>query len=154
MLTRILILAALLAVAGERGESPLEAEFVRQRAHLVSLAGSTSEEACSGTGLIVYLQGEHVRHLDWSIEMSTQFIRRQYFFSGSLAGLVIETVHAKLGSEDEPLPAPRLVSVTRYPLDGNSDMAREKEFREHAEFLMHDFRQHRTEFMPVTPNDI
>ena len=154
MLTRILILSALLAATGARAESPLESEFTRQRAQFVSLIGSTSEESCSGTGLVVYLEGEHVRHLDWTIEMSTQFIRRQYFFSGSVPELVIETVHAKLGPEAEPLPAPRLISVTRYPLDGSSEAAREKEFRAQAEFVLSDFRQHRTEFMSVPPNNI
>src|SRR5918992_2391199 len=93
------------------GESPLESRFARERAALVCYDGPMSEPSCGGGGMLVYLSGDKVRHLDWSVETSTRFIRRQFYFADSFPALVVETIHAKFNQRGEPLPDPRFVSA-------------------------------------------
>jgi hypothetical protein len=96
--------------------------------------------------LSVYLSGQQVRHLDWTIETSTQFIRRQYYFDGAIPRLVVETIHAKFGSQAEPLSKPRLLSTEPYRLDAPQPNTRQKELRDHAKFLIDDFNKRRKDF--------
>ena len=153
MLKRGVIVFVCLVVAsgGSRAtESPIDSEFARERERLAALVGPTSEQSCDGTELIVYLEGQQVRHLYWSIAMSTQLVRRQYFFSGSSPALIIEKIQAKLGPDAEPLVTPQFMSVRHYPIGSASDRGREKEFRDHAAFLLRDFGEHRSGFTPIT----
>jgi hypothetical protein len=140
---------ATLSACASADDSSLQSRFTRERAKLSCFEGPTSEQSCSGTGLAVFLHGEQVRHLDWTIEMSTQFIRRQFYFDGVSPRLVVETIHAKRDSTGEHLAKPRLLSTARYRLDTPKPNAQEKEFLEHAKFLMDDFKKHRKEFTRV-----
>jgi hypothetical protein len=154
MLTRLLLALVfflLLTSGSHAAESPLESEFKRERERLVALVGPTSEQSCDGTELVVYLEGEQVRHLDWSMATSSQLIRRQYFFRGSLPIMVIETIHGKRGPDAELLTVPRFISISQYPMNSASPSPPEKEFREHAELLLRDFHEHRDEFKPAPP---
>ena len=137
--------ATLPACAGT-SDSSLQSGFTRERATLSCFEGPTSEPSCSGTGLAVYLSGDTVRHLDWTIETSTRFIRRQYYFDGTSPRLVVETIHAKLDSHAEQLAKPRLLSTEQYRLDAPQPNAHQKELLDHAKFLMDDFKKHRKDF--------
>jgi hypothetical protein len=141
----ILLLLAVFSGCAHAGDS-LESRFARERASLFRVEGTTSEESCGGTGLAVYLRGEQVRHLDWTIEASREFIRRQYYFDGSTPRLALETIHAKFDSHAEPLSKPRLISRQRYRLDTATPTEHEKQLRAHAAFLLQDFYQHRQDF--------
>jgi hypothetical protein len=129
-------------------KSSLEQQFAQQREGFTCVEGPTTEPSCSGTGMTIYLRGDHVGHLDWTIEMSRRYVRRQYYFRGSTPVLVVETVHAKLDAQANPLEEPRLLSVTRYRLGDAGHNSRRKDFLEHVEFLLRDFREHRAEFTP------
>jgi hypothetical protein len=132
-----------------RGDtSAIEREFAGERGALTCVNGSTNEPSCGGTDMDVYLRGDEVRKLDWWVEMSNKWVREEYFFAASRPVLVIETVERKYDSHGEPLPKPELVSRKGYHLDQAADSARVKEFLEHAEFLLRDFREHRSNFGP------
>jgi hypothetical protein len=147
--TRIsLLLTLLLTYSGLAAESQFERECASERTALTCVNGSTSEASCGGTDMDVYLRGDEVRKLDWWVEKSNQWVREQYFFRDSVPVFVIETVEAKYDSHAEPLLKPRLVSTKRYRLDGATQSKRRKEFVEHAEFLLRDFREHRSDFTP------
>jgi hypothetical protein len=103
--------------------------------------------------MAVYLRGDQIQCLDWTVEMSTKFIREQYYFRRSVPVLVVETIHGKLDAEANQLKSPKLLSVTRYHLDDVGQSNRRKEFLEHAEFLVRDFHDHRSDFTPCShPN--
>jgi hypothetical protein len=143
----IVTLAAIVLVSALRADtSAIEREFARERGALMCVNGSTNEPSCGGTDMDVYLRGDEVRKLDWWVEMSNKWVREEYFFRGSQPLLVIETVEKKYDSHGELLPKPQLVSRTRYRLDPAASGKRVKEFREHAEFLLRDFREHRSTF--------
>jgi hypothetical protein len=142
----LLLFLATLSACVIDDASRLESRFSRERTTLTRFEGPTSEQSCSGAALSVYLRGQQVRHLDWSVETSTQFIRRQYFFDGAIPGLVVETIHARLDSHAEPLNKPHLLSTERYQLNAPQASTREKELRDHAKFLIDDFNKHRKEF--------
>lgn len=129
-------------------ESNIEQEFARERKGFSCFEGSTDEPSCSGAGMRVYLRGARAVALDWTVEMSTKYVRQQYYFRDSLPVLVVETIHAKLDAEANVLSKPRLLSVTRYRLDYGNATMRSKEFLEHVEFLLRDFHEHRAEFTP------
>jgi len=128
--------------------STVERDFARERKTLACVNGSTDEPSCGGTDLDVYLRGDEVCHLDWWVEMSNKWVREEYFFRDARLVLVIETVKKKYNSHGEILPKPQLVSRTRYRLDEAVRSARRKEFLEHADFLLRDFREHRSAFTP------
>ena len=142
----LVLLFSALSACVNAGDSAQESRFSRERAALTRYEGPTSEQSCSGTGLSVYLSGEQVRHLDWTIETSTRFIRRQYYFDGTSPRLVVETIHAKFDAHAEPLTTPRLLSTERYRLDATPSTTYQKELLDHAKFLMDDFKKHRKEF--------
>ena len=96
----------------------------------------------------LYLRGDAVRKLDWWVEKSNQWVHEEYFFRGTQPVLVIETVEKKYDSHGELLSKPQLVSRTRYRLDDAGGDARRKEFLDHIEFLLQDFREHRSTFTP------
>ncbi len=96
--------------------------------------------------MAVYLSGDSIRHLDWTMETSTRLMRRQYYFDGAAPCLVVETIHEKFDARAEPLTEPRLVSTRSCRLDASSPPACRREFLDHAEFLMNEFRSHRKEF--------
>jgi hypothetical protein len=147
--TILAICFATLSACASTGDSSLRSRFTRERATLSCFEGPTSEPSCSGTGLAVFLSGEQVRHLDWTIEMSTRFIRRQYYFDGTSPRLVVETIHAKFAAQAELLAKPRLLSTEHYRLDAPQPNAHQKELLDHAKFLMDDFKKHRKEFTRV-----
>ena len=151
-MNRAIIALAFSALSGcvSAGGLPLESRFSHDRAAFTCFEGPTSEPSCSGTGLSVYLSGEQVRHLDWTIETSTRLIRRQYYFDGTSPRLVVETIHAKLDANAEPLAKPRLLSTEHYRLDAPQPTKHQKELLEHAKFLMDDFKKHRKEFSRAT----
>jgi len=97
----------------------------------------------------VYLRGEQVCHLDWTIETSRKFIRRQYYFDGNSPLLVVETIHAKFDAQAEPLSKPRLLSTKHYRLDATLPTMYQKELLDHAKFLMEDFQKNRKDFTRV-----
>jgi hypothetical protein len=147
-----LLFSALSACVGT-GDSVQSARFPRERSTLARYDGPTSEPSCGGAALSVYLRGEQVRHLDWTIETSTRLIRRQYYFDGTSPRLVVETIHARLDAHGDPLANPRLLSTARYPLDGAPSTKPQKEFLDHARFLVDDFKKHRKDFSRATnPN--
>lgn len=113
------------------------------------MEGPTSEQSCSGTGMGVYLRGDQIRHLDWTIETSRKFIRRQYYFDGPSPRLVVETIHAKLDEQAERLVNPRLLSIEHYRLDATQPTAYQKELLEHARFLIGDFQKNKKDFRLV-----
>jgi hypothetical protein len=148
---RVLIatLSTSLFVSSLRSDtSASEPAFARERSTLTCMNGPTDEPSCGGTDMDVYLRGEEVRKLDWWVEMSNKWVREEYFFSGSQPVLVIETIEKKYDSHGELLSKPELVSRQRYRLDQVADNARAKKFLEHAQFLLHDFQKHRSEFSP------
>ena len=151
--TFLTICFATLSACVSVGDSPLESRFSRERARLSCFEGPTSEPSCSGTGLTVFLSGGRVRHLDWTIETSTQFIRRQYYFDGASPRLVVETIHARLDAHAEPLAKPRLLSTEHYRLDAPRPAARQQELIDHATFLIDDFKKHRKDFSQVKPRN-
>ena len=151
--TVLAICLATLSACASGGDSSLQSRFNREVATLTCFEGPTSEASCSGTALAVFLRGEQVRHLDWSIEMSSRFIRREYYFDSASPRLVIETAHAKFDAQGELLAKPRLLSTEQYQLDGIQPNAHQKELLDHAVFLMDDFKKNRKEFTLVkTPN--
>src|ERR1044071_9497899 len=129
-------------------ESSIEREFAGRQKSLTCIEGPTDEPSCSGAGLGVYLRGDQIQQLDWTVEMSTKFVRQQLYFRDSQPVLVVETIHAKLDDQANRLKTPKLLSVTRYSLTPVRLGKREKEFLEHAEFLIHYFREHRSGFSP------
>jgi hypothetical protein len=134
-------------------ESLIERRFADERKSLTCFEGPTNEPSCSGTGMAVYLRGDEIQCLDWTVEMSTKFIREQYYFRGSVPVLVIETIHAKLDAEANQLKKPKLLSVMRYRLDDAGHTKRRKGFLEHAEFLIREFHDHRSRLTPCShPN--
>ncbi len=117
--------------------------------------GATLEQSCGGTGLIVTLRGEQVLHLDWTIETSRKFIRREYDFEGGTARRVVETEFAKHEDQGEYSPAnPRLVFKRRIDLTGAHPGKHAQELIEHAQYLVQEFQQRRSEFSQsaVPPN--
>jgi hypothetical protein len=144
----VLIAFALVQQPAAATESSLEQQFVQRREGFTCVEGPTNEQSCSGTGMTVYLRGDSVQHLDWTIEMSTKYIRQQYYFRGSAPVLVVETIQAKFDAQANRLEEPRLLSVTRYRLDDAGHGKRRKELLEHADFLLRDFHEHRAEFSP------
>jgi hypothetical protein len=148
--THILFLVAVLVVSHgtSAAKSSIEREFVAQQKSLTCVEAPTDEPSCSGAAVDVYLRGDRIQHLDWTLEMSTKFVRQQFYFHGSQPVLVVETIHAKLDDQANPLKTPKLLSVTRYALGGAKPGKRGKELLEHAEFLIHYFREHRSDFRP------
>lgn len=137
-------LCTAVAVAAPEGKAPLS-----------YYQGATSEQSCGGTGLIVSLRGEQVVHLDWTIETSRNFIRREYEFASGIARRVVETEFAKHDDQGEYSPAnPRLVFKRRIDLTGAHPGKHAQELIEHAQFLVRDFQQRRSEFSQsaVPPN--
>jgi hypothetical protein len=128
-------------------ESLAQHEFAAQKS-LTCVEGPTDEPACSGAAVGVYLRGDQIQHLDWTLEMSTKFVRQQFYFRDSQPVLVVETTHAKLDDQANPLKKPKLLSVTRYSLGAAKPGKRGKELLEHARFLIHYFREHRSGFRP------
>ena len=98
--------------------------------------------------MTVYLRGDQVHGLEWTVEMSTKYIQEQYYFRGSIPVLVVETIHAKLDSDANRLEKPKLLSITRYRLDEPRQSKRQKEFLKHVEFLLRDFHEHHADFTP------
>jgi hypothetical protein len=148
-MTRFVCFLAVLSVPSvtwAADESQAERDFERMRPQLVCINGSTSEPSCGGTDMDVWLQGEEIHKLDWWVEKSNQWVREEYYFRGSRPILVIETVEAKYDEQGESLKRPRLVSRTKYRLDDAGGREPEKKFLEHAEFLIRDFRERRSEF--------
>jgi hypothetical protein len=144
-----LLLALLLGRQGaSAAESAVERQFSDQRKTFTCVEGPTKEPSCSGTGLVVYLRGDQVEHLDWTVEMSTKFVRQQFYFSGSRPVLMVETIHAKLDGQANLLKEPKLLSIMRYRLDDAESGKRKPDFLEHAEFLIHYFHEHRSDFTP------
>ena len=129
-------------------ESSIEREFVAQQKSTTCFEGPTDEPSCSGAAVGVYLRGDQIQHLDWKLEMSTKFVRQQFYLRDSQPVLVVETIHAKLDDQANPLKNPKLLSVTRYSLDGAKPGKRGKELLEHGEFLIHYFRERRSDFRP------
>jgi hypothetical protein len=127
-------------------QSILERQFAAEAAKLTLFDGATDEPSCSGATVAVYLRGDQIQHLDWTLEISTKFVRQQFYFRDSKPVLVVETIHAKLDAQANLLKNPKLLSVVRYPLDGARPGKRGKELLEHAEFLIHYFREHRSDF--------
>ncbi len=142
---------AALSACATTGDSSLQSGFARERSALTCFEGSTSEQSCGGTNLTVYLRGNLVRHLDWTVEMSTRWIRREYYFDGSSPRLVVETIHAKYDAYGEPLATPRLLSIEHYRPDAPQPDAHQKELLDHAQFLIDDFKRHREEFTSTRP---
>ena len=129
--------------------SRFETEFTSSQQGLVCLEGATSEESCGGTGLTVYLEGTKVRHLDWTVEMSNRFVRREYYYEGRALKLVVETIHSKYDAHGDAYPKPHFLSARRYFLDSAKPNERHKEFLEHADFLIRDFQMHRKDFNKI-----
>src|SRR5258708_7415880 len=113
----MLMAFVLLQHGASAADSLIERQFAGQRRSLTCVEGATSELSCSGTGMTVYLRGDQVHGLEWTVEMSTKYVREQYYFRGSIPVLVVETIHAKLDSEANRLENPKLLSITRYRLD-------------------------------------
>jgi hypothetical protein len=134
-------------------ESSIEREFAARQKSLMCVEGPTDEPSCSGAAVGVYLRGDQIQQLDWTLEMSIKFVRQQFYFRDSQPVLVVETIHAKLDDQANPLKNPKLLSVTRYSLGAAKPEKRGKELLEHAEFLIHYFREHRSAFSPCShPN--
>lgn len=151
----ILFLVGVLVVphGTSAAESSIEREFVSQQKSLTCVEGPTDEPSCSGAAVRLYLRGDQIQHLDWTLEMSTKFVRQRFYFRDSQPVLVVETIHAKLDDQANPLKTPKLLSVTRYSSGGVKRGKRGKELLEHAEFLIHYFRERRSDFSPcVQPN--
>jgi hypothetical protein len=142
----IAMAAAAMLVPSLRADTAVEREFAHERKALACVNGSTDEPSCGGTDIDIYLRGDTVRKLDWWVEKSNQWVREEYFFRGTRPVLVIETIDRKYDSHAEPLREPQLVSRTRYRLDPAATSPRVKEFRDHVEFLLRDFRNRRSEF--------
>jgi hypothetical protein len=126
----------------------IEREFAAQRKSLTCVEGPTDEPSCSGAAMGVYLHGDQIQQLDWTVETSTKFVRQQFYFRDSHPVLVVETIHAKLDDQANRLKTPKLLSVTRYSLTAARLAKRGKEFLEHAQFLIQYFREHRSGFRP------
>src|SRR5688572_29008402 len=92
----------------------LEAKFAAERPHYRTLAGVTDEPSCGGTGLTVYLAGNDVRKLAYSVETSQRVIHRNYYLRARQPLVVVETSHFLLDQQGKRLPAPRLEAVNRY----------------------------------------
>ena len=134
-------------------EPSIEREFAAHQKSLTCFEGPTDEPSCSGAAVNVYLRGDQIQHLDWTLEMSTKFVRQQFYFRDSRPVLVVETIHAKLDDQANPLKNPKLLSVTRSSLSGAKPDKRGRELLEHAAFLIHYFREHRSDFSPCShPN--
>jgi hypothetical protein len=129
-------------------EPSIEREFAARQKSLTCFEGPTDEPSCSGAAVDVYLRGDQIQHLDWTLEMSTKFVRQQFYFRDSRPVLVVETIHAKLDDQANPLKNPKLLSVTRSSLRGAKPGKRGKELLEHAAFLIHYFRDRRSDFRP------
>src|SRR5437868_14079985 len=99
-------------------ESSIEHEFAAQQQSLTCFEGPTDEPSCSGAAVGVYLRDDQIQHLDWTLEMSTKFVRQQFYFRDSQPVFVVETIHAKLDDQANRLKTPKLLSVTRYSLGG------------------------------------
>ena len=138
---------------GTSAESSIEREFAARQKSLTCVEGPTDEPSCSGAAMGVYLHGDQIQQLDWTLEMSTKFVRQQFYFHDSQPVLVVETIHAKLDDQANALKNPRLLSVTRYALGAAKPEKRGTELLVHAEFLIHYFRAHRSDFSPCShPN--
>ena len=148
---RVLLFASFAALSGcaSLGTSALEKRFERERASLTRFDGTTSEESCGGTGLSVYLNGQELRLVGWCVETSRQLIYRDYYFDGSTPSLVTETTYALLDANAERLEKPRLLSTKRYRLDTPQAGTEQKEFLEHAKFLIDDYNKNRKSFSRV-----
>ncbi len=113
---------------------------------LICLEGFTSEHSCGGTFLRVWLRGEEIHRLDWTIETSRQFIRREYRLEAGRPRSVVETIHQKLDAEGGHLASPRLLSRRRYALAISDPGVHARELQEHAAFLVGDFQTGRRDF--------
>jgi hypothetical protein len=140
--------ASLLVLTLRADTSAIERELELERKTFECVNGATDEPSCGGTDMDVYLRGDEVCHLDWWVEMSNKWVHEEYFFHGSQPVLVIETVEKKDDSHGELLPKSQLVSRTPHRLDEAEGSSRRKKFLEHAEFLLRNFREHRSEFTP------
>lgn len=129
-------------------QTVVEAEFAAQRVRYVTVAGTTDEPSCGGTGLTVFLEGSEIRKLAYSIETSQRIIQRDYYFRGIQLVLVVESRYFLRDDQGERLPKARLEGVTRYVLDGSVAILPEKkeEFDEHSRYLVTYFREHRDGF--------
>jgi len=125
-------------------KSQAERDFERARLELMCVNGSSNEPSCGGTDMDVWLRAEEIHKLDWWLEKSNQWVREEYYFRGSRP--IIETVVAKYDGYGELLKKPQLISRTKYRLDDAGGGERQKEFLEHAEFLIRDFRERRSTF--------
>jgi hypothetical protein len=96
------------------------------------------------------MSGKEIRKLEWDVESSQRFIRREFYFSRGKAQLVIETSHWKLDESGERLSQPRHEYTRRYWLDdrgaGRNRVKIRRELREHSNDLLKDFRSRKAEF--------
>jgi hypothetical protein len=146
---RVLLVGMLAVAPGAlAAESSVEREFLAQQKTMTCVEGPTDEPSCSGAAMDVYLRGDQIQQLDWTLEMSNKFVRQQFYFRGAQSVLVVETIHAKLDDQANRLKSPKLLSTTRYSLSSAKPEKRRKELLEHAEFLIRYFREHRSDFRP------
>ncbi|MEO6053555.1 MAG: hypothetical protein ABIP97_06045 [Chthoniobacterales bacterium] len=87
--------------------------------------------------------------MDWTIETSREFIRRQYSFNKGKPSSVIETIYWKLDSHGDYYAKPHLQSVKKYRLNVSNPTSKQADLLKHAQFLIHDFQKNRKEFKAI-----
>jgi hypothetical protein len=150
LLFKALSLALAFALTG-CAERSLEAKFAAQRAHYRRLAGVTDEPSCGGTGVTIFLAGNDVRKVAYSVETSQRLIQRDYYLRDRQPVLVVETSHFLLDQQAERLREPRLEAVNRYSFGEPAAIPahKRKEFQAHVRYLLTYFRDHPDDFKPA-----
>ena len=102
--------------------------------------------------MTVFLDGNRIQKISYSIETSRRTIDRDYYFHDEQPVLVVETSHYLLDDQANHLAVPRFEYRRSYRLDKPGEVPADKEsaYENHVTNLLRYFARHRKEFNPVS----
>ena len=120
--------------------------------HLTYVEAATDEPSCGGTWLGVYLDGDRIQKLDYSVETSQKFIVDVYSFRNGQPTVVEEKIYRLLDTEGNHTTHPTFESKHRYVLVGRNT-TKIAQLLDHADYLVKYFHEHVAEFEPRSSDD-
>jgi len=97
------------------------------------------------------MAGGEIRKMEWEVETSRRFVRRDFYFSRGKGQLVIETSYWLLDASAEHLKKPKFEYSRRYWLNdrsaGKQGTQTRREMQEHAQELAKDFAPNKAKFV-------
>ena len=119
--------------------------------HATYVEATTDEPSCGGTWLGVYLDGDRIQKLEYTVETSQKLIVDAYSFRHGQPAVVVEEIYRLLDKEGNHVTQPTLESKHRYVLTyGKTPKA--AQLLNHADYLTRYFHEHSGEFKAPVPD--